>query len=382
VDLTPLIDDGTLIPLGNEVVIPTSLSLHSQAIEKGGLFIAIPGSQHDGTAFIQDALHRGAVGVVAPLELSEKVLTSFKVQYPAVAFFSAPNIRKAASVIASHFYPLQPDSIVAVTGTNGKTSVVSFLRQIWHHLGFSAASLGTLGLIVEGKPLPPAIGTDGINTPNPVRLHQILQSLREQQINHLAFEASSHGLHQHRLDSVRLKAAIFTNFSNDHLDYHHTLDDYFEAKSRLFREVMVQGSYAILNTDIVEYEKLLVICKKRGLKTITFGKTGDMIRLVSVVPKEGFQDVVLRIQEKSYGFTLPLVGQFQVYNVMAALGAVIACEGDIAHAIEVCANLKGVPGRLEQAAPGIYVDYSHKPDALSEALKALRHHTSGKLWQS
>ncbi len=358
---------------------PTSLSINSQTVEKGDLFIAIPGNQHDGTVFIEEALCRGAGSIVAPLEFIEKIEKCFKERYPDVSFFGALEVRKTASLLASYFYPLQPDNIVAVTGTSGKTSVVSFMRQIWHHLGLPAASLGTLGLIVEGKPLPPPTGTDGINTPNPVRLHQILQTLKEQQVDHLAFEASSHGLHQHRLDAVRLKAAIFTNFSNDHLDYHHTLNAYFEAKLRLFQEIMIHESYAILNTDIVEYERLLALCQKRRLKTITFGKSGEMIRLISVAPNEGCQDVFLSIEGKSYNFNLPLVGQFQVYNVMAALAAVIACGGDITQVVDACVNLKGIPGRLEQAVPGIYVDYSHKPDALSMALKALRPHTKGKL---
>jgi UDP-N-acetylmuramoyl-L-alanyl-D-glutamate--2,6-diaminopimelate ligase len=378
-DLTPLVKDGILIPLGSEDYRPTSLSINSRSIEKGGLFIAIPGSQHDGTAFIDEALRRGASGIVAPLEVGEKIAFHFKGQYPVVSFFGTPDVRKAASRLASSFYPFQPNNIVAVTGTSGKTSVVSFLRQIWHHLGLPAASLGTLGLIVEGRPLPPPTGTEGINTPNPVRLHQILHTLKEEQIDHLAFEASSHGLHQHRLDSVRLRAAIFTNFSNDHLDYHHTIDAYFEAKVRLFQEIMIHGSCAILNTDMAEFERLLSLCQDRRLKTITFGKAGEMIRLISIIPKEGCQDVFWSIEGKPYNFTLPLVGQFQVYNVMAAVGAVIACGGDITQAIDACVNLKGVPGRLEQAAPNIYVDYSHKPDALSMALQSLRHHTKGKL---
>ncbi len=375
-DLAPFIEAGILIPLGSELHMPTSLSLNSQRVEKGALFVAISGNQHDGTAFIEEALCRGAVGIVVS---DEKRVTHLKEQHPTVSFFVASNVRKAASLLASSFYPLQSNNVIAVTGTNGKTSVVSFIRQIWHHLGYPAASLGTLGLIVEGRPLPPPTGTDGINTPDPVRLHQILQTLKEQQIDHLAFEASSHGLHQHRLDGVRLKAAVFTNFSNDHLDYHPTLEAYWEAKLRLFQEVLVPGSCAILNSDIAEYKQLLALCQKRCLKTITFGKGGERIRLTSVIPKEGCQDVSLDIEDKPYNFTLPLVGQFQVYNVMAALGAVIVCGGDITHAVDACVNLKGVPGRLEQAAPGIYVDYSHKPEALAVALKALRHHTKGKL---
>ena len=380
VDLTPFVQNGTLIPVGGVINIPTSLALNSQQVEKGGLFVAIPGKQHDGTAFMDEALSRGASAIVAPLGVGAKMALYFKESYPAVDFFETSDVRKTASSLAASFYPLQPDTIVAVTGTTGKSSVVSFIRQIWHHLGLKAASLGTFGLVIEGSPPPPPTGTEGLNTPNPVKLHQILQDLKENEINHLAFEASSHGLHQHRLDSVRIKAAIFTNFSNDHLDYHHTLESYLEAKERLFQEVMLHGTHAILNTDIPEYERLLALCKKRELPTVTFGKAPGLIQLISIIPKEDSQDVLLCIKGKSYNFTLPLVGQFQVYNVMAALAAVITCDGKISQAIDACLSLKGVPGRLEKAAPGIYVDYSHKPEALSEALKALRHHTKGQLW--
>jgi len=379
-DLTPLIKEGILIPLGTAANKPASLSINSQTIERGGLFVAIPGGQHDRTIFIAEALRKGASVIVVPSEAGARVVAHFKEEYPGVSFFETPNARKTASLLASHFYPLQPDNIVAVTGTNGKTSVVSFIRQIWHHLGVRAASLGTLGLIIEGDELPPPTGTNGLNTPDSVNLHAILQTLKKQQVEHLAFEASSHGLHQYRMDAVRLKAAVFTNFSNDHLDYHLTLDAYFEAKVRLFQELVDQGAYAILNTDIAEYEQLLSLCQKRRLQTITFGKSGKTIQLLSITPKVDSQDILLSVEGKFYNFTLPLVGQFQVYNAMAAIGAVIASGGEITQILDACARLKGVPGRLEKAAPGIYVDYSHKPDALSVALKALRSHTKGNLW--
>lgn len=379
-DLTPFIKEGTLIPLGKESNSPISVSIDSRKVEKGGIFVAIPGSKHDGIFFVEEALHRGAVGVVVTQGMGAKIAAHFKKQYPRISFFETIDPRKTASILASHFYPLQPDTIVAVTGTNGKTSVASFIRQIWHHLGMPAASLGTLGLVIEGRPLPPPTGTEGLNTPDPIRLHQILQTLKEEKINHLAFEAASHGLHQHRLDSVRLKAAVFTNFSNDHLDYHHTLEAYFAAKSRLFQEVMSHDTYAILNTDIIEYERLLTLCQERQLRTISFGKAGETIQLISIIPKTDSQDVLLSIEGKSYNFTLPLVGQFQVYNVMAALGAVISCGGKITEAVEACLSLKGVPGRMQQAATGVYVDYAHTPDALSLALRALRPHTKGQLW--
>jgi UDP-N-acetylmuramoyl-L-alanyl-D-glutamate--2,6-diaminopimelate ligase len=379
-DLTSFIREGTLIPVGGGGQRPLSISIDSRTVEKGGLFIAIPGFQQDGSLFIEEALRRGANTIVVPQGMGKKVAAIFQEPYPLVSFFEAPEIRKVASLLASRFYPLQPDTVVAVTGTNGKTSVVSFMRQIWHHLGVPAASLGTLGLRVEGRSYPPPTGTDGLNTPDSVRLHHLLQTLKEQRIEHVAFEASSHGLHQHRLDAVRLKAAVFTNFSNDHLDYHQTMDAYFEAKCRLFQEVISCDTYAILNADRVEYERLLAICTKRHLPIMTFGKAGKTIQLTSITSKADGQEVGLCVEGKPDTLLLPLVGQFQVYNVMAALGAVMACGGDASQAIDACRSLKSVPGRLEQAAPGIYVDYSHKPEALSSALQALRPHTKGHLW--
>jgi UDP-N-acetylmuramoyl-L-alanyl-D-glutamate--2,6-diaminopimelate ligase len=378
-DFTPFITDGTLTFLSGELTFPTSLSLNSKTIKEGGLFIAIPGSQHDGIIFIDEALARGAKAIITQ-GIDAKKLIHLQEQYPAVSFLETHNARKTLSLLASSFYPLQPDNIVAVTGTNGKTSVVSFMRQIWNHLGIPAASLGTLGLIIEGKPYPSPTGTHGMNTPDSINLHEILQSLKEDKIEHLAFEASSHGLHQHRLDSVRLKAAVFTNLSNDHLDYHDTIESYFNAKARLFKELLHKNGTAVLNADIAEYEALSSLCRKRKLQKITFGKEGKTIRLLSITPKEGAQDIHLAVEDKSYQFTLPLVGQFQVYNVMAALGAVIACGGNPAKAVQACPHLMGVPGRLEKVVPGVYVDYSHTPDGLFLALRALRAHTKGKLW--
>lgn len=378
-DLTPFITDGTLAFLSGELTFPTSLSINSKTVCEGDLFVAIPGLQHDGVVFIDEALGRGATAIVVQ-GIDAKKLIHLQEQYAHVAFFETHDARKTLSRLAAAFYPLQPTHTVAVTGTNGKTSVVSFTRQIWAHLGLSSASLGTLGLIIEGKPLPPPTGTDGINTPDAVNLHKILQSLKEQQIDHLAFEASSHGIHQHRLDGVKVKTAVFTNLSNDHLDYHHTMESYFEAKSRLFSELVQAKGAVVLNADIPEYEELLRLCMKRGLRIITYGQEGKTIRLLSITPEEDAQVVRLQVEGKNYQVRLPLVGQFQVYNVLAALGAVMSCGGSAAQAVEVCASLQGVPGRLEKVAPGIYIDYSHTPDGLSVALKALRSHTKGKLW--
>ncbi len=375
-DLSPLINTNVLIPIEGASLTPTSLALDSRKVEKGALFIAIPGYQQDGALFIEDAVRKGASGVVVPCGGGAKV----KATYPGIAVFEAPDIRKAASLLAAQYYPQHPETIVAVTGTNGKTSVVSFIRQLWHHMGLSAASLGTLGLVIEGRPLPPPTGTEGLNTPDPLMLHRLLHSLKDQGIDHLAFEASSHALHQHRLDSVPLKAAVFTNFSNDHLDYHPTLEAYFEAKIRLFQDILPPSATALLNTESEGYKALASLCQKRDLKTLTFGKEGNLVQLISLLPKADSQEVVLRVEGHPYPLSLPLVGQFQVYNVMAAVSAVIACGGSPSRVIAACSSLKGVPGRLEQAAPGVYVDYAHTPEGLRVALEALRPHTQGDLW--
>lgn len=378
-NLTSFIKDRTLIPLNNNLNIPTSLSMNSKTVQKGGIFVAIPGTLTDGTLFIEEALTHGANAIVAQ-KIEPTKLDHLQTCYPTVSFFETKNARQTLSRLAAAFYPLQPNNMVAVTGTNGKTSVVSFIRQIWAFLDIPAASFGTLGLIIEKKSTPLPMETGVTNTPDPIKLHEILQSLKKEQIEHVAFEASSHGLHQHRLDAVRLKAAVFTNFSNDHLDYHDTLDGYFNEKSRLFKELVSKDGYAILNADIVEYDNLYALCQSRGLQTITFGKAGETIRLVSLIAREGRQDIRLDIQGQVHKVSVPLVGEFQIYNIMAALGAVIACGGNTTQAVEACTHLKGVPGRLEKVAPGVYVDYSHKPEALAAALRALRPHTKGKLW--
>ena len=378
--LKPLPKTELLIPIREQPLCPSSLAVDSRKVEKGGIFVAIPGTQYNGITFIEDALKRGAAGIVVPQGVGKTIAAQFKDLYPHVSFFETPNARKASSLLAAHFYPLQPETVVAVTGTNGKTSVVSFMRQLWHHLGKPAASLGTLGLVIEGKPLPSPTGTEGTNTPPAVTLHQILQTLKKEGIENLAFEASSHALNQNRLDAVDLKAAVFTNFSCDHLDYHETMDAYFAAKIRLFHEILDENTAAVLNTDIPEYEKLLKLCKKQHLCVISFGKEGNLLRPTSITPTDEGHNVVLECKGKSYPIFLPFVGQFQIYNIMAAASAVIACGADIPSTLDACLHLKGVPGRLERVAPGIYVDYAHTPDGLLSSLTALRPHTKGKLW--
>ena len=378
-NLTPFIENGTLLHISKPLNTPTSITANSKKAQKDTLFVAVPGTQQDGSAFIEEALSKGANTIVLQTIELDKLIRLQK-NHPSVSFFKTANARKALSQLAASFYPLQPDNIVAVTGTNGKTSVVTFLRQLWAALGLPAASFGTLGLIIEGKPHPTSTGTSGINTPDPVTLHEILTNLKQDHVEHVAFEASSHGLHQHRLDGVKVKTAVFTNLSNDHLDYHSTIDEYFEEKARLFTEILQDNGTAVLNADDSNFTTLHALCQKCGLQTITYGKAGETIRLLSITPHDGTQDVQLSIEGKPYHLTLPLIGEFQVYNVMAALGAIMAYGGDQEKALQACAHLKGVPGRLEKVAPGVYIDFAHTPDALSLALNALRPHTKEKLW--
>lgn len=359
---------------------PSKLTLNSKEVTSDALFLAVPGLKQDGSIFIKEALEKGANTIIAPETAEKESLSQYIRQYPKVSFYLSPNVRKAASCLASCFYPKQPDCIVAVTGTNGKTSISSFIRQIWHHQGKVSASLGNLGLIVEGATLSGIERDDTLNTPDPIKLHQMLHQLKEEHIDYLAFEASSHGLDQYRLDGVKLKAAVFSNLTNDHLDYHHTMEAYFEAKCRLFKDLLPSGCPAILNKDIPQYQALEGICKEHNVPIISYGKEIGTVQLVSRTPLDSCQVLSILIEGKHYELSLPLVGEFQAYNVMAALGAHLGLGEDIDQAAEYCQDLKEVPGRLQQAVPSVYVDFAHTPDALSMALQALRPHTKGDLW--
>jgi UDP-N-acetylmuramoyl-L-alanyl-D-glutamate--2,6-diaminopimelate ligase len=287
--------------------------------------------------------------------------------------------------LAAQFYGRQPETIVAVTGTNGKSSTVHFVRQIWEVLGHRAASLGTLG--IEGAGVKRA---GSMTTPDPVTLHAELATLAQEGITHLAMEASSHGLDQYRLDGVRVKAAGFTNLSRDHLDYHKDMEGYRAAKARLFAEILEPGGTAVLNADVPEYEALKHLCEERGVRVIGYGRAagGSGLHLVSLEPLPNGQAIEVEIEGVTEKFTLPLIGEFQAMNALCALGLVIAEHPDdaayIHEAVKALEALKPAPGRLQPVSghpsgAAVYVDYAHTPDALSHALGALRPHTAGRL---
>lgn len=349
----------------------TGLTADSQSVEPGFLFAALPGTKVDGRAYISEAVQRGAKAVLAP---DGTALDAEDVQ-----LITNANPRRLFAQLAAKYFITQPETAVAITGTNGKTSVAQFVRQIWQHCGYEAAALGTLGVVSND-------GTDSgsLTTPDPVTLHKLLADLAGRGIDHLALEASSHGLDQYRLDGVKISAAAFTNLSRDHLDYHGTMDAYLAAKVRLFSDVLMPGGVAVLNADEVECAKIKQACTARDHSIITYGYAGDAIRLLETSPTTHGQHLDLLIHGKIEQVTLPLVGHFQTMNALCAAGLALATGLTPEHVVDALTELTGVPGRLEligmRANGGsVFVDYAHTPSALTTALEALRPHTSGKL---
>ncbi|MCC7426124.1 MAG: UDP-N-acetylmuramoyl-L-alanyl-D-glutamate--2,6-diaminopimelate ligase [Alphaproteobacteria bacterium] len=351
------------------------LAADSRAVAPGFLFAALPGSRADGRAFIPQAIARGAAAILAPEG------TTLPADARGVALITDAEPRRRLALMAAAFNGAQPATIAAVTGTNGKTSTVDFLRQIWQGMGVRAASLGTLGLLAEGF----APGAS-LTTPDPVKLHQTLAVLARAGFTAAAMEASSHGLDQFRLDGVRLGLAAFTNLTRDHLDYHGTMAAYRAAKLRLFAEILAPGGQAIANADM-EPETLAAlraIAARRGYDLHMVGRAGGMVRLTAQVPKPDGQDIAATIEGREVALHLPLAGAFQAANALMALALAIAGGADAARAIALLPHLAGVRGRMERVArlangAAVYVDYAHSPDALEKLLIALRPHTSGRL---
>jgi UDP-N-acetylmuramoyl-L-alanyl-D-glutamate--2,6-diaminopimelate ligase len=295
-----------------------------------------------------------------------------------VAFVRVDDARRTLARAAARLLPRQPETMVAVTGTSGKTSVVAFVRQIWMRRGLRAASIGTLGVAGPGVDSPGAL-----TTPDPVELHRTLERLTAAGITHAAIEASSHGLDQRRLDGVRLLAGAFTNLSRDHLDYHRDLDAYFAAKLRLFETLIPPGGAAVVDADHEHARAVLATATARGLRTMTVGRRGRDIRLVET-GIEGFaQTMVVEHAGRKLRIRLPLVGEFQVENALVAAGLAIATGEDPQPVFAALESLEGAKGRLElvgrkDGAP-IFVDYAHKPDALAKALAALRPYAERRL---
>jgi UDP-N-acetylmuramoyl-L-alanyl-D-glutamate--2,6-diaminopimelate ligase len=346
------------------------ITADSRAVKPGWLFAALPGAKTDGRAFVGDAVTRGAVAVLGEPGLALPT---------GIALVASRNPRRELARLAARFHAGQPRVIAAITGTNGKTSVAAFARQIWSRLGHKAASLGTLGLVAPGREQP-----GSLTTPDPVALHQNLATLAAEGVDHLAIEASSHGLAQYRLDGIQVSAAAFTNLTRDHLDYHGSMAAYFAAKKRLFAEVMAPGGTAVLNADTLEFAELERLSRAAGHRVIGYGHAGREIALKSVAREPHGQRLTLAVLGHDATIDLPLVGEFQAMNALAALGLVAGSGADAGQAVDILERLDGVPGRLQRAAvrangAAVYVDYAHTPDALETILKALRPHTPRRL---
>jgi UDP-N-acetylmuramoyl-L-alanyl-D-glutamate--2,6-diaminopimelate ligase len=369
--LSSLIGPDIAAPSGVDRIDITGLTADSRKVKPGVLFVALAGTRSNGAAFITDAVARGAVAVLAV----EGERTPQDLQVPVLR---AREPRLALAVIAARFYGAQPDTVVAVTGTSGKTSVAEFTRQIFASLGHAAASLGTIGVV---KPDGAIYGS--LTTPDPVSLHELLAGLAADGVTHLAMEASSHGLDQFRLDGVKLKAAAFTNLGRDHLDYHPTIDSYFDAKMRLFRELLEPGGHAVVNMDSEVAGEVVLAAQGRKLSLITVGACGETLRLKDIV-QDGFgQRLEIVHAGRGHSVMLPLVGAYQASNALVAAGLALAVGEPVEGVLGALGTLKGVKGRLEIAGErngGLAViDYAHKPEALAAALESLRSFATGRL---
>ncbi|HEY0236439.1 MAG TPA: UDP-N-acetylmuramoyl-L-alanyl-D-glutamate--2,6-diaminopimelate ligase, partial [Afipia sp.] len=347
----------------------TGLAVDSRAVKPGDVFFALSGTKADGARFIDQAVGAGAVAIVGDrLPQADS----------RAAFIASSNPRRSLALAAAKFYPRQPQVIAAVTGTSGKTSVAAFVRQIWERLGHQAASIGTIGLV---SPKRTVYGS--LTTPDPIALHRALDDITGEGVTHLALEASSHGLDQHRLDGVRVTAGAFTNLSRDHMDYHPTVEHYLGAKLRLFSDLVIDGGPAVIAADHEHSADVIAAARARGLKIMTVGRRGDAIKLNDTVI-EGFAQIIsLEHQGRKYRLRLPLVGEFQIENALVAAALAIGTGGEAEKVFAALEQLEGAKGRLELVgarnnAP-VFVDYAHKPDALAKALEALRPYAKRKL---
>ena len=347
----------------------TGFAIDHRKVAPGTVFGAFKGSRFNGEDFIADAVASGAVAVVAAPEVA----------VPGAVHIAADEPRRAFAQLAARFFKPFPPVVVAVTGTNGKTSNVELTRQLWRMAGHHAASIGTLGVTTADDQ-----ASTGLTTPDIVTFLSNMGGLAREGVTHAAFEASSHGLAQYRTEGLPVQAAAFTNFSRDHLDYHGTMDAYFEAKMRLFSEVVAPDGSAVIWMDDPRSEEVARRCRERGLRLLTVGTNGETLKLVGRSPTQLGQRLTIVVYGQERDVTIPLIGAYQAANALTAAALVIATGGDVERTLTDLARLQPVRGRLERAvitragAP-LYVDYAHTPDALRSAIEALKPHAKGRL---
>jgi UDP-N-acetylmuramyl-tripeptide synthetase len=344
------------------------LAFDSRKTAPGDVFFALAGAKDDGLKHVGEAVKKGAAAIVAERWT----------ETPDAAFVQVADARAALAHAAARFYPRQPETIVAVTGTSGKTSVAAFVRQIWRALGKEAASIGTIGVVSR-----PLTVYGSLTTPDPIALHELLDRLAANGVTNLAIEASSHGLDQKRLDGVRLAAGAFTNLTRDHMEYHATVEDYLKAKLRLFRDLLRDGAPAVIDADSAIAPQVIEAARGRGLQVVTVGANGETIRL-NAVARDGLSSALdLQFGGRSFRVKFPLAGDFQISNALVAASLCIATGSDADAVFDALQKLEGAPGRLERVGDSrgasVFVDYAHKPDALEKALAALRPFVPGRL---
>jgi UDP-N-acetylmuramoyl-L-alanyl-D-glutamate--2,6-diaminopimelate ligase len=347
----------------------TGFAIDHRKVVAGSVFGAFKGAVFNGENFMDEAVERGAVAVVARPEAP----------VAAVPHLASAEPRRLFAELASKFYGPYPETVVAVTGTNGKTSTVEMTRQLWRMAGHRSASIGTLGVTTSDDQVK-----TGLTTPDIVTFLNNMAGLKRMGISHVAYEASSHGLDQHRAEGVPLKAVAFTNFSRDHLDYHPSMEAYFEAKMRLFDELLPAHGAAVIWTDDPKAQDVIERVRRREIEPLTVGRAGEFIQLVEQQPTALGQNLVIRHGEGTYRLALPLIGAYQASNVLVAAGLAMATGSSFESVFSAMQRLAPVRGRLERAvisragAP-VYVDYAHTADALEAAIAALRPHVSNRL---
>jgi len=347
----------------------TGFAIDSRKVAPGTVFGAFRGTQVNGEDYIPNAIAAGAVAVFARPEAVVEGAVHIADSEPRRAFAQA----------AAKFFAPFPDTVVAVTGTNGKTSTVELTRQLWRMAGYHAASIGTLGVTTADDSV-----STGLTTPDVATFLSNMAGLKREGVTHTAFEASSHGLAQFRTEGLPVQAGAFTNLSRDHLDYHGTMEAYLEAKLRLFSEVVEPNGAAVVWMDDPASTRVAEIATERGLRLITLGTRGDTLRLVERTPTQLGQTLKIAADGREHTVKLPLIGAYQAANALTAAGLVYATGGEIADIFTRLGRVQPVRGRLERAAISragapIYVDYAHTPDGLKAAIQALRPHTAGRL---
>lgn len=372
--MPPMLSDlaPDLVTAADAGVAVTGLTADSRAVKPGYVFAGLAGSKADGARFVADAVAAGAVAVL--LDRVAEVPKGL-----GVPVLRDADPRRRLALMAAALYAPQPETVLAVTGTAGKTSVAAFTRQILEAAGRPAASLGTLGIVT-------AAGTryGSLTTPDPVVLHRDLAALAREGIQHAVLEASSHGLDQRRLDGVRFAAAAFTNLGRDHMDYHPTVESYLAAKLRLFETLLPDAAPVVVDPSAPKASAVVAAARRRGLPLITVGSLGTTLKLVDVLPDAVGQRLVVEAEGGRHVVRLPLLGDFQVSNALVSAGLAVAAGVPAAEALAALADLEGAPGRLDlvgrtaEGAP-VFVDYAHKPDALEAVLETLRPLTDGRL---